>query len=104
MAALVKVIEHQCKCHFPITNLFERGIFICEDSPNLMTYRNVLLGTYNFNGTRIIGFIQDWVDTGPLIKIRESHVRVDSSCPVAISSLNEPGCGQTEVGYYTDKG
>ena len=90
--ALIKAIEHHCKCRFSVTNLRERGIFVCEDSPNLLTYRNVLLGTHNFNGTLIIDFIQEWVDSGPLIKIGESYVRVDNSCPVAISSLNEPGC------------
>ena len=61
-----------------------------------MIYRNALLGTHNFNGTQIIGFIQDWVSTGPLIKINGNSVRVDSSCPVVISMLDEPTCGQKE--------
>ena len=57
-----------------------------------MTYKNTLLGTPYFNGTQITGFIQDWVNTRPQIKMERSRVRVDSSCPVAISSLNEPEC------------
>ena len=92
---LVEAIERRCKCHFPTTNLLEES-FSCEDSPNLMTYRNTLLGTPNFNGTQIVGFIQNWVSTRPRIKIERSHVRVDSRCPVAISSLDEPECGQRE--------
>ena len=92
---LVEAIERRCKCPFPITNLLEES-FSCEDSLNLLTYRNTLLGTHNFNGTQIIGFIQDWVSTSPRIKMERSHVRVDSSCPVAISSLDEPECGQRE--------
>ena len=92
---LVEAIEHHCKCHFPITNLLEES-FNCEDSPNLMTYRNTLLGTYNFNGSKIIDFIQNWVSTSPRIKMERSHVRVDSTCPVAISSLDEPECGHRE--------
>ena len=59
-----------------------------------MIYRNALLGTHNFNGTRIVDHIQDWVSTGPLIKIDGNSVRVDSSCPTAISSLDEPVCGE----------
>ena len=60
----------------------------------------MLLGTHNFNGTLIIGFIQEWVDSGPLRlyynqnSVESYHyVRVDNSCPgpVAISSLDEPG-------------
>ena len=57
-----------------------------------MVYRNAVMGTLNFNGTQIIGFIQDWVSTGPLIKIDGNPVRVDSSCSTAISSLDEPVC------------
>ena len=93
--ALAEAIKRHCKCHFPITNFLEES-FSCEDSPNLMTYRSTLLGTYNFNGTQIIGFIQDWVSSSPRIKIETSHVRVDSSCPVAISSLDEPERGKRE--------
>ena len=61
-----------------------------------MIYRNALLGTLNFNGTQITGFIQDWVNTGPLIKIHRNPMRVDSSCPTAISLLDEPVCGGKE--------
>ena len=99
--ALVEAIERHCRCHFPITNLLEESLS-CENSLNLMTYRNTLLSTYNFNATQIIGFIQDWVSTSPRIKIERSHVRVDSSCPVAISSLDEPECGQSEGCLYDD--
>ena len=58
--ALVEAIKRRCKCPFPFTNLLE-GSFSCEESPDLMTYRSALLGTHNFNGSRIVGFIQDWV-------------------------------------------
>ena len=91
--ALVEAVKLRCKCPFPFTNLLE-GSFSCEESPDLMTYRSALLGTHNFNGSRIVGFIQDWVSSGPRIKIdRRSHVRVDSSCQVALTSLDEQECG-----------
>ena len=62
-----------------------------------MTYRNALIGTLNFNGTQIVDFIQDWVSTGSLIKINQGNsMRVDSSCPTAISFLDEPVCGDKE--------
>ena len=67
-----------------------------------MIYRNVLLGTLNFNGTQIIGFIQDWVNTGPLIEIDGNSVRVDSSCPTAVSSLDEPVCGEEKEECLAD--
>ena len=58
-----------------------------------------LLGTHNFNSTQIIGFIQDWVSTGPLIKINGNPLRVDSSCPTAISSVDDPVCGEKKCLY-----
>ena len=65
-----------------------------------MIYRNTLLGTHNFNGTQIVDFIHEWVSTGPLIKINGNSVRVDSSCHTAISSLDEPVCGEKEECLY----
>ena len=58
-----------------------------------MTYRNAILSTKEANRTQVIGFIQDWVSTGPLMKVAVGNsVRVDSSCYVAISALDESGC------------
>ena len=68
-----------------------------------MIYRNTLIGTHNFNGTQITDFIQDWVNTGPLIKIDKNPVRVDSSCPTTISSLDEPVCGEEKCLYENPK-
>ena len=36
------------------------------------------------------------MNNGPLTEIDGNSVRVDSSCPVTISSLDEPVCGETE--------
>jgi hypothetical protein len=40
------------------------------------------------------------VSTGPLIEVGGDSVRVDSSCPTAISPLNEPVCGEEEKCLY----
>ena len=90
-AALFEAIERRCLCHFPINHL-PQDYFHCVDSPHVMTYRSTLLETHNFNASEIIGFIQDWVSADPLITIGESQVRVQSSCPVDISSLTELEC------------
>ena len=91
--ALVEAIESRCECHFPRANLLKAS-FSCASSPNLTTYRNTLIGTYNFNATQLIGFIQDWVTSAPQINIKDYSVWLDSSCPVAIASLKEPECGE----------
>ena len=69
-----------------------QGSFGCDASPSLTTYRNSLIGTQNFNATQLIGFIQDWVTSEPIIKIDWYTIRVDSSCPTAIASLEEKEC------------
>ena len=40
------------------------------------------------------------MNNGPLIKFNGYSVRVDSSCPTAVSSLDEPVCGRTSVVLY----
>ena len=92
-AALIEAIESRCECHFPKENLFNAS-FSCSDSPNLATYRNTLTGTHNFNSTQLIDFIQDWVSSGPRVNIKGYSVKIDSSCHVAIASMNDPECGE----------
>ena len=91
---MTKAVTRRCKCQFLVSNLLEDS-FSCEESTNFLTYRSTLRGTYNFNGSQITDFIQDWVSSGPRIKIGydREYVRIDSSCPAAISSLDEPDCG-----------
>lgn len=90
--ALIEAIKHRCECHFPRENLLQES-FSCASSPHLTTYRNALIGTHNVNVSQLIGFIQDWVSSGPKITIKRSYsVWVDEKCPVAVSSFDELEC------------
>ena len=89
--ALEEAIKRRCRCSFSKDNLLI-GSFGCDTSPNLTTYRNTLIGTHNFNATQLIGFIQDWVTSGPKIKMDWYTIGVDNSCSVAIASLEEKEC------------
>ena len=91
--ALINAIESRCECRFPRDHLL-KATFKCASSPNLTTYRNTLIGTHNFNATQLIGFIQDWVESGPDIDIKDYAVSVDKGCPVAIASQSDPECGE----------
>ena len=93
--ALIEAIKLHCECHFPRENLLQES-FSCSSSPHLSmtTYRNTLVGTHNVNASQLVGFIQDWVNSGPKITIKSSYsVWVDKKCPVAVSSFDEPECG-----------
>ena len=90
--ALIEAVESRCKCHFPRSHLFN-GSFHCQSSRTHVTYRNTLIGTYNFNATMVLGFVQDWVSSDTSVKVDWYSVGIDKHCPVAISSLNERECG-----------
>ena len=53
-----------------------------------------MIGTYNANASELLKFLQDWVNTGPTIEMDWYYVDIDSSCPVAISSLKEAECAE----------
>ena len=88
-----EVIKLRCEYYFSRENLLQES-FSCSSSPHLTTYQNTLIGTHNVNASQVIGFIQDWVNSGPRITIKKRYsVLVDKKCPVAVSSLDEPECG-----------
>ena len=88
--ALIEAIKLRCECHFLSENLLQES-FSCSSSPHLTTYRNTLIDTHNANASQLVGYIQDWVNSGPKITIKNSYlVWVDKKCPVAVSSFDEP--------------
>ena len=91
--ALIKAVEGRCECHFPRSHLLN-GSFHCQCSSTQAIYRNVLIGTYNFNATHLVGFIQDWVNSGASVKMDQYSVDIDNSCPITTGSLTKPKCGQ----------
>ena len=92
--ALIEAIKLRCECHFPRKNLLQES-FSCSSSPHLTTYRNTLIGTHNVNASQLVGFIQDWVNSGPKITIKKSYsVWIDKACPAAVSSFNDLECGE----------
>ena len=92
--ALIEAIKLRCECHFPQENLLQES-FSCSSSPHLTTYWNTLVGTHNVNASQLVVFIQDWVNSGPRITIKGGYsVWVDKKCPVAVSSFDEPECGE----------
>ena len=95
--ALIDAVESRCKCHFPHSHLLN-GSFHCQSSSTHVTYRNTLIGTYNFNATQLLSFIQDWVSSGASVKVDWYSVGIDKHCPVAIASLNERECGHEMCG------
>lgn len=81
----------ECQC--PISEYYLRdAILMCPMELNDVIFRGRLFSTPEAMITQILMFLQDWVNTGPTISINGEDFAVDSSCPVAIQSLNETVC------------
>ena len=52
--------------------------------------------------TQLIPFIQDWVTSEARINIKGYTVKIDRSCPAAITSMNEPECGEVNNCPHAD--
>ena len=79
------------------SDIIDMQSFICyPKSPTYVTYRTRLLGTSETDSGLLISLIEAWVSNGDSITVTGILVRVDSECSVAISSLSEGECSQTQ--------
>ena len=70
------------------------GLLKCfSNSSSYVTYRARLEGTSQADSLSLISLIEDWVESGGAsIIVTGVILKVDSQCPVAISSLSEGEC------------
>ena len=75
-------------------NLIGNGQISCRNSPFQATYRGAVLagGSSGYNATQILGCVEKWVKTAPVLYIGKLLVDVDPSCSVRVSSLTGPEC------------
>ena len=83
-----------------VTNdIIDKQSFACfPESPTHVTYRARLEGTSETDSGSLISLIEEWVSGGASIIVTGVLMRVDSECPVAISSLSEEECSFTTDG------
>ena len=78
-------------------------LIVCSpDSPAQVTYRARLEGTSQASSSSLISLIEEWVSGEPSVTVKGATLRVDSGCPVAISSLDEKECEQPTTDSTTD--
>ena len=44
------------------------------------------------NASSLVGYVQDWVNSGPVVKLDWLMAHINQHCPVAIGGLNDPEC------------
>ena len=95
-AEIKEVIFKNCSMYRQFNNsVLLHGVFTCQSSPNMATYCSSLLnpGLPGLsNASSLVGYIQDWVSSGPVVRLDWLMVRINQHCPVAIGGLNDPEC------------
>ena len=84
-------------CHCEITTkILNEGSFACfKDSEKTVTYRAKLSGTSSLSTAFLLSLLEDWVSSGPVVKVGGVLMRVDPQYQVPISSLSEEECLRT---------
>ena len=88
---IVEAISDRCNCEFQAT-FIRSGIFHCWNTPDEVTYRSVIVGTGRHNTTKLLRFLEEWVNSEPVLQVEKFGLRVSTKCPVQISSLSAPQC------------
>lgn len=82
----------RCQCGLARGNITSDGFLCFPGSSDSVTYRGEIHETETTNVNELIEHIQQWTDAGVTILVQRVFIRVDSSCRVAIDSINEEEC------------
>ena len=89
---VTEVIKERCHCDFQ-ENFISQAEILCDLlEPTQFVYRASITRYANYSADQLVGYIEDWVRTGPSVSIDLSVVVFDSNCPVRISTLSDPIC------------
>ena len=92
---VTKAISDHCSCNFP-PDFIRAGIFSCRRASNEVSYRSTIVGMETHNTTELLGLIEDWVSSGPVLKIGWYLADVYTNFPVELLSLDEMECPLTK--------
>ena len=92
---VAKAISDRCSCNFA-PDFIRAGIFSCRRAPNEVSYRSTIVGTETHNTTELLGLIEDWVSSGPVLRIGWYLADVYTNFPVKLPSLDEMECPCTK--------
>ena len=95
-----EVLSDSCQCDITADSIDEESFTCSEDSSNYVTYRARLSGTSEQDSASLISLIEDWVATGPTIRVQGVLMIVGDRCSATISDLSEGVCSSS--GAQTD--
>ena len=84
------LLDH-CNCEFTLA-FIRSGIFHCWNAQDEVTYRSVIVGTGHHNATELLEFLEEWVNSKPVLQVEDFGLWLSTKCPVQIPSLSDPQC------------
>ena len=70
-----------------------KGFFTCYSSKTRTTYRTTITGLESVSAiSDLAGVVQKWVESGATMRVLWYVIKIDKSCPVLISSMDEDEC------------
>ena len=85
------------------SNNIDGESFDCFDpSSYYVTYRARLSGTPETDSHMLISYIEDWVSSGPNVRVQGVLMRVDNTCPVTIASIDDDLCNKATASTSTE--
>ena len=91
--AVVRNINQLCQCGLSSDCITESTFQCFQNSEQQVTFRARLHGTTPPSISELLGHLRTFVSqTGSTIAVQGVSLDVDSSCPVAINTFNDPGC------------
>ena len=69
-----------------------KGYFSCYSSNTRTTYRTTISGLENTSAVHLAELVQKWVESGVSMRALWYVIKIDKSCPVLISSVDDDEC------------
>ena len=81
-----------CQCTISMDQITSEGFQCFPESPTAITFRAEIIGSEETSATQLVGFLVEWVSSGPVIRVQAELLNVDDSCDVEIASNSDPEC------------
>ena len=90
---MVDRTEQLCRCGFTAGHIDHAVSGLqCSNQLNQVVFRSNLHGTATTNASTLTNYINQWTSSGVSITVLGLILKIDSMCPVRISSLSDPEC------------
>ena len=92
-AASVSLLNTMCECSLPPSHVYANEFTCAYNTAQQVIYRAKLRGVEARDCENLMRHFQDWVDQRPSLPIQGNRLRLDSTCDLAIDSLDiQPAC------------